>query len=491
MEIDNSFLNKTKFSFMKNRVANEVFGNVKDEMLKSEFSKAYSSHEESIKKELMEKYFRYDYRQMQLLLNDVEKQQLNAEVNETLDKMGIKSKEEKEEVTNDLIEEKASGKEANSKQTMKEKILLAAAKKRTKEFGRKIIDQKEGHIEDKTIAFSEEEAVKDIADAKVLEQIQRQYKKLTKKDLSQNKEIKKEEKKIENKTNYIQKGEEVRVTRDIRAREQIEKELQIEKRKLNEAIAKNSPEQELYKHNVKKLEDRLISLEKGQVDYNKDINKQEEIEKMADKEKLEKYNFTKDESALDGKSHHDISETSTADEIRRDDEKNMKAQEITQDKQKYIEKELIKDENYDTLNDLEQTAERDAGFQEHNNEVKYNGQEHKRTYSDWQKTKNKINKDNYKQEEKIENEHNTNIENEMQEQSQRIENDRSNSDFLSDLRSGVNSEEVSIKNGQKREEEIKEERNEDYKQEAKQNRLNAEKVRRRVKNSNNNTGYNN
>lgn len=490
MEIDNSFLNKTKFSFMKNRVANEVFGNVKDEMLKSEFSKAYSSHEESIKKELMEKYFRYDYRQMQLLLNDVEKQQLNAEVNETLDKMGIKDKEEKEEVTNDLIEEKASGKEANSKQTMKEKILLAAAKKRTKEFGRKIIDQKEGHIEDKTIAFSEEEAVKDIADAKVLEQIQRQYKKLTKKDLSQNKEIKKEEKKIENKTNYIQKGEEVRVTRDIRAREQIEKELQIEKRKLNEAIAKKSPKQEFYKQNVKKLEEKLVSLEKGQIDYNGEIKEQENIEDMAKKEKLERYDFTKDESALDGKKHKNISENSVADEVRKDDEKNQNAQEITQDNQRYLENKLIKDEEYDTVNDLEQIAEEDASFQGNINEIKIDGQKYERTYSNWQKNQNKIDKENQKQERKIENGYSTNMENEMKEQSKKIDDDRGNSDFINDLRSGVNSAEESAKNEENREE-INKERDKDYIQEANQNRNDAERLRKKAKKGNNNTGYSN
>ena len=215
MKIDNSFFNKTKFSFFKKQITDETFNNLKTEMLNSEFAKEYSAHEEEIKKDLMKKYFKFDYRQMQLLLNGVEKQQLMNEINEVSNDMGINTSKEKDEIAEEYIEDQAKGNNANHKESMKEKVLLAAARKRTKEYAGKVASQKEGHIMDKTIAFSKEEAMKDVADAKVLENISRQYKKIAKKDISKNKEIKREEKKMENEVNGLQKGEDVRLQHEI------------------------------------------------------------------------------------------------------------------------------------------------------------------------------------------------------------------------------------------------------------------------------------
>ena len=481
MKIDNSFFNKTKFSFFKKQITDETFNNLKTEMLNSEFAKEYSAHEEEIKKDLMKKYFKFDYRQMQLLLNGVEKQQLMNEINEVSNDMGINTSKEKDEIAEEYIEDQAKGNNANHKESMKEKVLLAAARKRTKEYAGKVASQKEGHIMDKTIAFSKEEAMKDVADAKVLENISRQYKKIAKKDISKNKEIKREEKKMENEVNGLQKGEDVRLQHELRMREKIEKELQEEKRKLSEAIKNNDPKAKMYKERVENLEDDLVKLKKGQTDYAKEMEQQKENEELADKEKIEKYSPFTDKSNLNKKEHNKLSESKTADEIKKDREKNEKQQEITHDKDDSYRRKLKREGDYKTLNELEENAELGDNVQAHIDDSKVNGQRYDRKYSQVEKRRDEVEKENNKEENKIE-------------KSYFSKENKSNDDFFNDLHSGVNDINSNAENIVKAEEKYDREkdknsqnRDESYKKVAEQNKYDANRVRKASKKNN----YNN
>ena len=211
------------------------------------------------------------------------------------------------------------------------------------------------------------------------------------------------------------------------------------------------------------------------------MEQQKENEELADKEKIEKYSPFTDKSNLNKKEHNKLSESKTADEIKKDREKNEKQQEITHDKDDSYRRKLKREGDYKTLNELEENAELGDNVQAHIDDSKVNGQRYDRKYSQVEKRRDEVEKENNKEENKIE-------------KSYFSKENKSNDDFFNDLHSGVNDINSNAENIVKAEEKYDREkdknsqnRDESYKKVAEQNKYDANRVRKASKKNN----YNN
>ncbi len=467
------FGNQVRFTMTKKSVVNEIFNDSKyfkdNNLQKENIWKAYKNKDE-VDKDLIKKYFKFDQNQMNILLDEAKKQQLNSEVKDTLKEMGETNSKEVDKVTEKVQEDEKKDPTKNNidkKKELKGKIIEAAAYNRAKGYQKEVLRQKSRQIEGKDLGLKEDDALKDMREEQVYVRMYSKYKKYTGKNLSDNKSIKNLQKKFTIREENLQKGAENRENQamrdalDLRRRKAEKFEAYIE------AIEKNDPKVAQYK---KEYEDACYDLvqndPKGKENkYEEQLKLQEKLEQKAKQKGVSKISAVNRTIDYRNEREDKISESKLVESFEKDQRKNNKKEDIVQDKLDSNAQKLDKNEQYDELEILRAEEKKNAEVESNVKGTKVNGVQYKDNYHDTRKTIQR-NDEEYKEEKK------ENI-----------------NEFMSELRSNVRDPHESAKDILKENDRVVQNYQKNTRNEARKDNIDAQRTMRKNKkygNPNNN-----
>lgn len=463
-----------RFMMTKKSVINDIFNDSKyfkdSDPQKENIWRTYKNKDE-IDKELIKKYFKFDQNQMNMLLDEAKKQELNSEVKDTLKEMGETNSKEVDKVTEKVQEDEKKDPNKNNidkKKELKGKIIEAAVYNRAKKYQRDVLKQKSRQIEEKDLGIKEADALKDIREEQVYVRMYSKYKKYTGKNLSDNKSIKELQKKFTIKEENLQKGAENRENQAMRDSLNLRR-MKAEKFKAYiEAIEKNDPKVDQYK---KEYEDACFDIvqndSKGkEIKYDEQLEKQKKLEEIAKKKGVSKISAVSNRTInYKGNKEDRISDSATVETFKKEQEKNNRREDIVQDKLDSSARELDKNEQYEELEILRAEEKKNAEVESNIRGAKINRVQNKDTYHD---TRNTI---------------------ERNDEEYREEKKENLSEFMSELRSNVRDPHESAKDILKENDRVVQNYQRNTRNEARRDNMDAQRTMRKNKkygNPNNN-----
>lgn len=251
-------------------------------------------NKDDIQNELMKKYLklsRDDLNQQEIARKELEKQQIDSEVDKTLEGTDQKTKEQ---IKKDLLEEEKDGKkelsEKDKKKELQSRIYKAAYTRMYKDYTGTVLNIKDAQFAAMGIAVSSKAAVEMLAYEKNLEKLELMYNRTTGKEFSQDKDIKQKRQEFKSKFEYNQKG--INATTDERSKE-INRLYAIREdkhRKYIDALtdkSKTPQEIAMYKKEYQDANLDLIAKVPSLQEYTKDLDIQAKNEQLAKEAGLE------------------------------------------------------------------------------------------------------------------------------------------------------------------------------------------------------------
>ena len=163
-------------------------------------------NKDDIQNELMKKYLklsRDDLNQQEIARKELEKQQIDSEVDKTLEGTDQKTKEQ---IKKDLLEEEKDGKkelsEKDKKKELQARIYKAAYTRMYKDYTGTVLNIKDAQFAAMGIAVSSKAAIEMLAYEKNLEKLELMYHRTTGKEFSQDKDIKQKRQDFKSKFAY-------------------------------------------------------------------------------------------------------------------------------------------------------------------------------------------------------------------------------------------------------------------------------------------------
>ena len=394
------FRKKAKFKRAKKKIIEELLleEKYKEEDFYSEvLYEAYLRNKENIERELMRKYFDFDLNQMEELNRQAQEQNQDEEMKQKLNELGITDEKEQQEITDEIKEEQQNeqSKGKASVTSLDEKIIYAAAYKRTKEFGEQVEKQKIDQIKDKRLTLTPEEGAKDIADAITLEKLDRKYKETTGKELSQNTKIKELEDNMKFRKDSLETAVLSGFLYENRQRADKEYLSTLAERRSQKAIVDKDVKLDAYQKDKEQQEYNIVKKDKSQQDYIEELDIQKDLEEKTKAAGIEKYSVVSEKSSISGeKDSKNISETEQVEEFKKNVDKNETEKEKT-DEQLNLDAKKFQDKgDYSTLSKLEE--ERKQNIEVHANIDRENvdGKQYKSDFEDTAETINKNKNEN-------------------------------------------------------------------------------------------------
>lgn len=388
----NRLRKKAKFKRAKKKLIEELLleEKYKEEDFYSEvLYESYLRNKDEIERELMQKYFDFDLNQMEELNRQAQEQVQNEEIKQKLEELGITDEKEQQEIAEKFKEEQQNdqSQEKNSDKSLNEKIIYAAAYKRTKDFGEQVEKQKEEQIKDKEIGISYEDGVKDIVDLKLLESLEKKYKKETGKDFSANKKVSELKDEFKDRTLSLQKQTMQLFEKDEYKRNKLEKKLQYEQNEYEKAIRNKNVNVRAYKEAYESKAYELASVENGINEQNEKILTEKKVEKEFDK------NNFKDNVVIQNEGNkNENNRISDAEEVKKFEDNikdTNKINENMDEKSNLYAKELREKREIDVLYDYESERKKASEVSTNLNDGKIDGVKYKSNIADVKKTINK------------------------------------------------------------------------------------------------------
>ncbi|MBO5477629.1 MAG: hypothetical protein J6A15_07755 [Clostridia bacterium] len=248
-------------------------------------------NKEDVQNNLMKKYLklsRDDLNQQEIAKKELEKHQIEDEVDKTLEGT---DKVTREQVKKDLLEDEQidTGKK-DKKQELQARIYKATYTRMYNDYTNSVLKIKDSQFDKMEIAISEAQAIEMIAMEKNLENIELKYNKATGKDFSKDKNIREKREEFKQKFEYNQRGinsitENIgdKINRLYAIRE--EKHRQYMKALMDKNIS--SQEIAYYKREYQEANLELMQKVPSLQEYTKDLEVQEKNEQMAKEAKVE------------------------------------------------------------------------------------------------------------------------------------------------------------------------------------------------------------
>lgn len=349
-------------------VARSLKGNIKETAtINDQILQKYDKvNKDDIQNELMKKYLklsRDDLNQQEIARKELEKQQIDAEVDKTLEGTDQKNKEQ---IKKDLIEEKDDKKEVSEKDKKKElqaRIYKAAYTRMYKDYTGTVLNIKDAQFAAMGIAVSSKAAVEMLAYEKNLEKLELMYHRTTGKEFSQDKDIKQKRQDFKSKFEYNQKG--INATTDERSKE-INRLYAIREEKHRKYIdaltdkSKTPQEIAMYKKEYQDANLDLIAKVPSLQEYTKDLDIQAKNEKLAKEAGLE--NKTAINNRIDNRNLDDtknrsekVTESKMADLIEDVQKTEDRRDEMNFEYSKNIQKSELEKGNYDAAKEIGDT----------------------------------------------------------------------------------------------------------------------------------------
>lgn len=252
------------------------------------------TNKDDVQNDLMKKYLklsRDDLNQQEIARKELEKQQIESEVDKTLEGTDQKTKDQ---VKKDLLQEEQDGKtelsEKDKKKELQARIYKATYTRMYKDYTTNVLKIKDAQFAAMGIAVSSAAAVEMIAYEKNLEKLELMYHRTTGKEFSQDRDIKQKREDFKSKFEYNQKG--INATTDDRSRE-INRLYSIREdkhRKYIDALmdkSKTPQEIAMYKKEYQEANLDLIQKVPSLQEYTKDLEVQSKNEELAKEAGLE------------------------------------------------------------------------------------------------------------------------------------------------------------------------------------------------------------
>ncbi len=257
--------------------------NINDQIIEM-YSK---KNKDDIQNELFKKYLNMSRDQVNSMLLEDEK--IDEEVDKTLDGVDRNKKEEvKKQVKEDNKKEKNVLKDKEN--DLKSKIYKAMYSNMYKDYTNKVLQYKDNQFDDMDIALGEKQSVEIMAYEKNLEGLELRYYNTTGKNFTTDKKINKQREEFKSKSEYNQKG--IENTTDDRI-QRINRLYAIREAKYREYInaltdeRKSPQEKAMYKKDYEEANYNLIQNVPSLQEYNKELQSQQKSEDLARKSGLE------------------------------------------------------------------------------------------------------------------------------------------------------------------------------------------------------------
>lgn len=384
----NRLRKKAKFKRAKKKLIEELLleEKYKEEDFYSEvLYEAYLRNKDEIERELMQKYFDFDLNQMEELNRQAQEQVQNEEIKQKLEELGITDEKEQQEIAEKFKEEQQNdqSQDKNSDKSLNEKIIYAAAYKRTKDFGEQVEKQKEEQIKDKRLALTPDEGAKDIADAKVLEKLDKKYKETTGKELSKNTKIKALEDDFEHRKDYLEAAVLSGFLYENRQRQDKEYLATLAERRSQRAIVDKDVKIDAYQKDKEQQEYNIVKRDKSQKDYIEDLETQKDLEKKTKDAGIEKYSVVSEKANISGnKESRNISDSKQVEEFKSQVTKNEDEKLKTDEQVDINAKKLEEKGDYETLSKLEEERKQNAEVHANIGRENIDGKQYKSNISD-------------------------------------------------------------------------------------------------------------
>lgn len=284
-------------------------------------------NKENLQLDLFDKHYKMSKEQINGMF--LEEQQVDEQVDETL---RGESKETKDQVKKQIKEENRDGKEnSRDKDELEARIYKTMYSNMYKEYTNKVLKYKDMQFDEMSVALDEKEAISTLALEKNLEKVELMYYNKTGKNFSNDKKISEQRKDFKNEFEYNQKG--IENTTDDRM-QRINMLYAIREAKYREYInaltdeTKTPQEKYLYKKEYEEANLDLIQNVPSLQEYLKQLDTQEKSEDLARKKGLDNKSAVNKEfdekSFKNSGSSQKVTESSTAEYI---DKSTLKQQE--------------------------------------------------------------------------------------------------------------------------------------------------------------------
>lgn len=254
-------------------------------------------NKDDVQAELMKKYLKLsqdDLNKEAIEKDQIEKKVMEDEVDETLDGVDKKTKEQvKKDLEQEQKEDKQKGKVPDNKDKKKElqsRIYEATYNRMYKDYAQKVMNIKNSQYDDMAIAIGTKEAIEIIAMEKNLEKIDLLYHNHTNKNINEVKKIKDNKQEFKSKFDYNQKGIENNTNdraRKINQLYAIREEQYIKYIKALKDQTKTLQEKALFKREYEKANLNLIQNIPSLNEYTEGLEIQGDNERLAKEAKVE------------------------------------------------------------------------------------------------------------------------------------------------------------------------------------------------------------
>lgn len=324
-------------------------------------------NKDDIQNELMKKYLklsRDDLNQQEIARKELEKQQIDSEVDKTLEGTDQKTKEQ---IKKDLLEEEKDGKkelsEKDKKKELQARIYKAAYTRMYKDYTGTVLNIKDAQFAAMGIAVSSKAAIEMLAYEKNLEKLELMYHRTTGKEFSQDKDIKQKRQDFKSKFEYNQRG--INSNTDERSKE-INRLYAIREdkhRKYIDALtdkSKTPQEIAMYKKEYQDANLDLIAKVPSLQEYTKDLDiqaKNEQLAKEAGLENKSAINNTIDNRNLDDTKNRSekVTDSKMAELIEDVQKTEDRRDEMNFEYSKNVQKDQLEKGNYDAAKEIGDT----------------------------------------------------------------------------------------------------------------------------------------
>ena len=324
-------------------------------------------NKDDIQNELMKKYLklsRDDLNQQEIARKELEKQQIDSEVDKTLEGTDQKTKEQ---IKKDLLEEEKDGKkelsEKDKKKELQARIYKAAYTRMYKDYTGTVLNIKDAQFAAMGIAVSSKAAIEMLAYEKNLEKLELMYHRTTGKEFSQDKDIKQKRQDFKSKFEYNQRG--INSNTD-EIRKEINRLYAIREdkhRKYIDALtdkSKTPQEIAIYKKEYQDANLDLIAKVPSLQEYTKDLDvqaKNEQLAKEAGLENKSAINNTIDNRNLDDTKNRSekVTDSKMAELIEDVQKTEDRRDEMNFEYSKNVQKDQLEKGNYDAAKEIGDT----------------------------------------------------------------------------------------------------------------------------------------